>query len=360
MNKEGHHKPCYTCAGNIHIHSRYSDGSGSFDQIAAAAAANDLRYVIITDHETTAGRHLEGYYGRVALLVGVEINRPHSHYLAFGLQEPPASDPGNPQNVINAVNAAGGSGFIAHPFEKGSPYLEKGRAYPWAYWPVFGFTGLEIWNYTSHWRGLLPSPLRTIYYFFFNRKAAMRGAPPELLALWDCYNCAGHRVTAIGGSDAHANIYRLGFLPLQIFGYKYVFSTINTYLLLEEELADNFQQAKTQILGAINKGCCFVSFDSLARGSGFNFYAASADKRYMMGASLDFAPGLTLEAAAPTRRALFKLVRNGREILTCSGSSLSFPVLQHGVYRLQVFYQPLFGRPRPWIYSNPIFINKNK
>jgi len=348
----------YTYPGNIHIHSTYSDGSGSIKQIASHAARAGLSFVIITDHETLEGLAEEGLHSKVVTLVGIEINRPHSHYLAFGLTEPPASDPENPQKVIDAVRTAGGLGFIAHPFEKGSPYLEKGQAFPWRHWPVFGFTGLEIWNYSSHWRGLHPSLLRTIYYFFFNRKAAMRGAPPELLALWDCYNVSGHRVVGIGGSDAHAFIYRLGFLPLEIFSYKYIFTTINTYLLLEEELAEEFQAAKAQILSAINEGRTYISFDSLAKGSGFNFYAVSGEKLFLMGSALVFTPGLTLEATVPVKSALFRLVRDGKVIHTGSGSSLNYPVKQPGVYRLEVYSKPYLGRPRPWIYSNPIFINK--
>jgi hypothetical protein len=348
----------YTYPGNVHIHSTYSDGSGSIKQIASHAARAGLSFVIITDHETLEGLAEEGLHSKVVTLVGTEINRPHSHYLAFGLTESPDPDPDNPQEVIDAVRTAGGLGFIAHPFEKGSPYLEKGQAYPWQRWPVFGFTGLEIWNYSSHWRGFQPSLLRTIYFFFFNRKAAMRGAPPELLALWDCYNVSGHRVVAIGGSDAHAFIYRFGFLPLQIFSYRYLFGTINTYLLLEEELAENFQAAKAQILSAIKEGRSYISFDSLAGGSGFNFWVSCGQQRHLMGAKLAYKVGLTLEAKVPVKRAFFKLVKDGKAIHTIGGNSLAFPVQSPGIYRLEVFYQPLLGRPRPWIYSNPIFINK--
>jgi hypothetical protein len=77
-----------------------------------------------------------------------------------------------------------------------------------------------------------------------------------------------------------------------------------------------------------------------------------------MGSALTYTPGLVLEAKVPVKRAFFRLVRNGRVIYTGSGSSLSFPVQRPGIYRLEVYVKPLLGRPRPWIYSNPIFINK--
>ena len=348
----------YTYPGNIHVHSTYSDGSGSIKEIASDAARAGLSFVMITDHETLEGLAEEGLHRKVVILVGMEINRSSNHYLAFDLERPAHSNEDCPQEVIDEVNRQGGFGIMAHPFEKGSPYLEKGQAYPWINWPVFGFTGLEIWNYSSHWRGLHPSLLRTIYHFFFNRKAAMRGAPPELLALWDCYNRSGHRVIGIGGSDAHAFNYRLGFIDLQIFSYQFIFGTINTYLQLKEELAEDFKMAKTQILSAIKDGRSYISFDSLAKGIGFNFYAACGEKRYLMGSALTYTPGLVLEAEAPVKRAFFRLVRNGRVIYTGSGNKLHFLVQQPGVYRLEVFYKTLLGRPRPWIYSNPIFINK--
>ena len=40
----------FTYAGNIHIHSSYSDGSGSIEEIAKAAAKAGLDYIVITDH----------------------------------------------------------------------------------------------------------------------------------------------------------------------------------------------------------------------------------------------------------------------------------------------------------------------
>lgn len=348
----------HTYPGNIHIHSTYSDGSDSIKQIAAHAERAGLSYIIITDHETLAGIAEEGLHSNVVTLVGVEINRPHSHYLAFGLTETPVPDPENPQTVIDAVRSAGGLGFIAHPFEKGSRFIEKGKAYPWRYWPVFGFTGMEIWNYSSHWRGRHPSLLRTIYHFFLNRKGAMDSPPPEILQLWDCYNQSGHRVVGIGGSDAHAFSYRFGFILIKIFTYRYIFNTINTYVVLEEQLSSDFSKAKKQILGALAEGRCYVSFDSLAKGKDFIFYAASGEKRFFPGSAPILTQGLKLVANIPSRRSIFRLIQNGNVIQTYRGNRFEHPLKETGVYRVEIYYKPHFGRSRPWIFSNPIFINK--
>ena len=84
--------------GIIHCHSTYSDGTGTVPEIAAAARANDLDYLLLTDHDTLAAAQNgeEGWHGSVLLLVGAEVS-PYrrNHYLAFGLSRadrPPGAD----------------------------------------------------------------------------------------------------------------------------------------------------------------------------------------------------------------------------------------------------------------------------
>jgi hypothetical protein len=352
----------YSYPGNIHIHSLHSDGSGTFEQIAAAAASAGVSFVIITDHETLHGLPEEGIRRGVVVLVGVELNRKFNHYLALGLTGTVPSDDEQPQEVIDRVQAGGALGFIAHPFEKGSPLIDGGRAYPWTRWPVNGFTGLEIWNYTSHWRGRASTVPEAIYWFLLNRKAAMDGPPPEALKLWDCYTGHGRRVVAIGGTDAHAARRRIGFIPVAIFPYRFLFRTINTYICLEEPLSGDFNLAKKQIYGALAEGSCFVSFDQLHSGQGFSFQAAGSmnQKRLSvpMGGAADYREGIELAAKSPFNRAVIRLLKNGRLIRRVDGPVLSCKAASPGAYRVEVYYRPLLGPPRPWIYSNPIYLRR--
>ena len=147
----------YTYAGNIHIHSTYSDGEKTVDQIAADASKAGLDYIIITDHETLAGKKEEGIRHGVVVLVGIELNRRCNHYLALNCQGPLKSNDCQPQWVIDQVREQGGFGFLAHPFEKGSPYIENGKAYPWLDWPVEGFAGWRF-GITAHIGGRAISP----------------------------------------------------------------------------------------------------------------------------------------------------------------------------------------------------------
>lgn len=346
----------YTYPGNIHVHSSYSDGSGSIEDIAVDAAAAKLSYVIISDHETLGALSEESIRHGVVLLVGVEINRLHSHYLALDLTKPIPSNSEDPQQVIDQVREAGGLGFIAHPFEKGSRYLEKGKAYPWKVWPVFRFEGMEIWNFTSHWRGRHRSLLKTLYWFFFDRKGAMDAPPRECLRLWDCYNIHKDKVIGIGSSDAHAFPYNLGLIKVKVFTYRYIFNTINTYIVLEDELSQNFELAKQQIIGALRDGCCYVSYDSLHSGRNCGFYAQSGSDIIQMGGEISGKRNVRLHIKSPARRSQIRLIRDGKLFKVCDGSQAEFNVAEPGVYRAEVFYRPFLRRPRPWIYTNPIYL----
>ena len=70
----------------IHVHSTWSDGTGTVPQIMRAAAKAGVDVVLLTDHDTLAARDhgQEGWHGDVLLLVGEEVTPDENHYLAFG------------------------------------------------------------------------------------------------------------------------------------------------------------------------------------------------------------------------------------------------------------------------------------
>ena len=80
---------------NLHLHSCFSDGSGTHQDISDAALATDLDGVIVTDHNILV-KDQEGYYAKgdkkVLLLVGEEIhdqnrNPQKNHLLVFGVDQ---------------------------------------------------------------------------------------------------------------------------------------------------------------------------------------------------------------------------------------------------------------------------------
>lgn len=348
----------FNYAGNIHIHTLHSDGTGTIAGIAAHAAAAGLHYIIVTDHETLAGLPEEGIHHGVAVLVGVELNRESHHYLALGLERLVAGNEADPQEMVDRVRRAGALGFMAHPFEKGSPYIDRGKTYPWIRFPERGFTGMEIWNYSSHWRGRATSIPRTLYWYFFNRKAAVDRPPPEALALWDDYTNRGLRVTGIGSSDAHATRIRAAFIPVEIFPYRFLFRAINTYICLREKMSSNFVEAKRQIYSALREGRCYLSFDQLHPGRDFSFTAfrESSGTAAVMGEETPWQEDLYLAVRCPARRSKIRIIKNGQLAGRGNGPEMNYRVSEPGVYRAEAYYRPFWRKARPWIYANPIYV----
>ena len=55
------------------------------------------------------------------------------------------------------------------------------------------------------------------------------------------------------------------------------------------------------------------------------------------------------------RPGIIRLIRNGQEITRAQGRDLTFETKEPGVYRAEVILM-VAGQPRPWIYSNPIYV----
>src|SRR5262245_50531320 len=78
--------PASTVRGAFHIHSNRSDGSGSVDAIAAAAAQSGLQFIILTDHgDGTRPPDPPAYRGGVLTIDGVELNTTGGHYATMGV-----------------------------------------------------------------------------------------------------------------------------------------------------------------------------------------------------------------------------------------------------------------------------------
>ena len=202
---------------NLHVHTTFSDGHEPIQAVIDAARKAGLDILLITDHDTVEGkkRGYEGYHGDLLVLIGSEISGPHHHYLVFGLDEAPPYRWNEPQEFIDRVKAAGGVGFMAHPFEKGTPMSDNGHAFTWLNWDVDGFDGMEIWNHASCWKKKAVNHLTAIYYYF-TRTKTLEGPEAETLGKWDELGLS-RPVAGVAGSDVHAFPAKLGPLRFSIF-----------------------------------------------------------------------------------------------------------------------------------------------
>jgi len=342
--------------GNLHIHSRYSDGAWSVPEIARSANRRGLDFIILNDHEQmTDSLHLEdeGNYNGVSALMGLEIGRRYHHYLAFGLPEMVRGDRLNPQDVIDRVNQKGGFGFLAHPFEKGMPFREKSIAYTWNDLSVTGYTGICIWNFSSRWKERVKTPLHGLFFLLF-KSWLLKGPSQKTLTFWD-RACQQRRVVAIGGSDAHGAWFRWGRLMFVPLSYDYALNSITVHLLLKTPLSKTFSEAKEQIYGAMREGHLFIAHENLRPTAGFRFsYVDEDGSQVTMGDAAPFKGG-NLSVKSPAN-GVIRLMKDGSLYRQRTGRMASWQVEEKGVYRVTVYRRVPFFGVRPWIFSNPIYL----
>lgn len=349
---------------NLHIHSKYSDGSGTHEDIARAACKSGLDAVIVTDHNVLVSEK-EGYYtfdGRsVLLLVGEEIHNQakfpqKNHLLVFGTNRELAPFAPDPQNLINLVKNSGGSCFIAHPVDPplelfGEPDIS------WEDWSLTGFTGLELWNGFSELKSVAHGYLSAIFYAFFPQFIAHAPLASTLMK-WDELTASGKRVCAVGGSDAHALHKTLGPINRTIFPYTFHFSAINNHVMLPEPLRGDLAFDRGMVLNALARGNNFIGYDLPASTRGFRFSAHNKKGDAVMGDEIALEDGVTLQVKLPAAAEL-RLLCNGEVIREWNNTTNgALTTTQPGVYRIEVF-RPYLGTRRGWIFSNPVYIRPN-
>ena len=91
-------------AGVFHIHSSRSDGTGTPDEIAAAAARAGLQFIVLTDHgDGTRQPDPPKYRRGVLCLDAVEISTADGHYIAVGIPKVPYPLAGEGRDVVEDV-----------------------------------------------------------------------------------------------------------------------------------------------------------------------------------------------------------------------------------------------------------------
>jgi len=102
---------------DLHIHTLYSDGHGTVDEVLETALDKGLDGVSITDHGT-----LEGYFESRAsdcgllVLPGFEVETDAGHVLVLGLEKlPPVVGKMGYEELIGWARGLGGLTVLAHP-----------------------------------------------------------------------------------------------------------------------------------------------------------------------------------------------------------------------------------------------------
>jgi hypothetical protein len=353
--------PASTVRGVYHIHTSRSDGSGTPEEVAAAAARAGLQFVILTDHgDGTRVPDPPAYRSGVLTLDAVELNTSGGHYAALGMPVAPYPLAGTPDAVIEDVTRLGGFGIAAHP----------GSARPslrWTGWDA-AFDGLEWINADSEWRDESRLPMaRALATYLWRSPEAMAtllDRPSTVLAQWDRI-ALSRRVLAIAASDAHA---RLGFsegsdpdmsafhVPLP--GYTAMFRVFSNHVVLDAPLTGRAAEDAGRLLAALRTGRLYSVIDGLASPGALSFTATSGARTAQIGDDLAIEGEVQLRASvsAPPGTTIV-LFKNGDRVHEVTDGVLEMNGGRDAaVYRVEAYVRDgPGGPPVPWIVSNPIY-----
>jgi hypothetical protein len=346
--------------GMLHVHTRRSDGSGTADDVSAAAARAGLQFVITTDHgDGSRAPDPPLYRSGVLCIDAAEISSENGHLVALGLPQAPYPLGGEGRDVIEDVDRLGGFAIAAHP---GSPRPSS----RWTEWTA-PFGGVEWLNGDSEWRDERPSALaRALITYPFRQAetiARLLDRPEPVMSRWDALT-QRRRVVGVAASDAHA---RFGLpdeddavqrrVAVAVPGYAAMFKTFSV-AVPGVALTGQADDDARRIVDAIRRGHVYSIVDALAGPGALEFSATSGRNRAAAGDVLAVDGPVRIHArlhgAADAR---IVLLRNGARIAESTAALEHAADASRGVFRIEVYTRNGPGQPPvPWLVSNPIYV----
>ena len=346
----------YDYRGVIHCHSTYSDGTGDMEEIAKAANDAGVDFVMMTDHDQMKPVEdgQEKWAGSSLIICGTEITPAKNHYIVFGdkkLKDVDKLRGLKPQQIIDAVNAQGWFGFIAHPDHTGTQKFGI-PSYKWEDWGVANYTGMGLWDLMTDWQSQLDREDVTmeVYTEF---EDWLSGPRIETLKRWDELNAKG-KVVGIGEIDNHKYRKDYNGTTLEIFPYETAFKTVTNHILLDKPLEKDFKKAKKQVLEAVKHGALYVSFDWWDDPTEFSFEIDNGKKIAGMGDTIELSEKTELVASFP-QEALLNVYKDGESILEEEGDEILVDLTEPGSYRVEAMRNDIV-----WILSNNIYVQAAK
>ena len=188
--------------GVVHVHSFLGGhSSGNFAEIISGAQANQLQFVIMTEHPekdfNTAEMTLKGIHGGILFVNGNEVSATNGDRVLMIPGLAGNADGLSTKQIMATAKASGSISIIAYPQEFQS-------------WDADGYTGVEVYNVYTNARRI--NPLIALFDTLWSHRsypdllfANFYQRPNESLKKWD-EALTHRRLTATAGNDAHANV----------------------------------------------------------------------------------------------------------------------------------------------------------
>jgi hypothetical protein len=358
--------PSYYKKGVYHIHSVFSDGKGTINDITNAAASLNFDFAILTDHgePNIKSSTSTNYLNNVLLIGGAEFSLHSGHLAAMGFNIPDYIFPPEPQEAINEVIHDKGVCFISHPFDD---------RIPWTDWDIQGFTGLEVLSSYSSARRisffkLIAFPLQ----YMLNSNYALVSTlkyPEENIRKWDSLNALNSNLEDKSRSGRYYGIYALdahGKLPitekfqLNFPSYKAMFEILTVYVKVDKELEKDPHQAAATIIASLRKGNFFNVIEAIAPANGFEaWFIDKSGQRFEMGSVSETSEGkliILLPFQFETDIIIKKDGTEYEQITNNQEKKLEIELKGPGCYIIEVYISKNKFNKLPWIMANPFFI----
>jgi hypothetical protein len=173
--------------GDLHVHTRHSDGSLSVAEMVDAARQIGLDFIALTDHNNVTQlyhRDLDGCED-LAIIPGIELTTYYGHALSLGTTEwfdwRIGHNGRRMETAIEEIHAQGGLVIAAHLSNVGDPYC-SGCKWLFGQFVPGALDAVEIWN--GAWDKV-------------NSNSEIG------LQIWYAWLNAGHRIPATVGTDVH-------------------------------------------------------------------------------------------------------------------------------------------------------------
>lgn len=345
--------------GVIHVHTNLGEHStGTFNELIAAAEANDLDFVLMTEHSSdkydVSSLTLNGRYGKTLFVAGNEVVTADNDRLllipgcadAAGLHLMPTNE------ALSKLRSNERISLITYPKRSESRNLDV--------------DGNEVFSLNTNTRNVNPvtSVFDLIWSFWAYPTLTIARhftRPDEELKKFDEISQT-RKFLMFGGVDAHSNlgVHLFGddagnkLINIKLDPYERILRLVRMHALVEKDKP----LTQVSLLDAVRQGRVYIGFDVLGQTDGFDFGVASGGKSFAMGDEAPLNDGARMKATAP-QPARFVVIKDGEKFLESNNArDISFDLRTTGVYRIEVYRTDLGAEfaDAPWILSNPIYV----